>query len=56
MSVFSSPERNVLGVSYCDGPVLSSVMRCPQFASNDITITTGRISLKVDKIVSLEFL
>ena len=56
----SSPEHNVLGVSYCDRPVSgvsrpSSVMRRPQFASNDISsVITGQISTKVDKIVPLE--
>ena len=58
----SSPEHNVLGVSYCDRPVSgvsrpSSVMRRSQFASNDISsVITGQISTKVDKIVPLEVL
>ena len=26
---------------------------CPQFASNDISVTTGQISTKVDRIVPL---
>ena len=58
---FSSPEHNVLGVSYCDRPVSgvrrpSCVVRRPQFASNDISsVTTWRISTKVDRIISLEF-
>ena len=45
----------MLGVSYFDRPV--SVVRHPQFASNDISsITTGWISTKVDRIVPLEVL
>ena len=40
-------------MSYCDSP-LSGVRR-PQFASNDISsVTSGRISIKVDRIVPLE--
>ena len=44
----------MLEVSYCDHPV--SIVHCPQFASNDISVTTGRISTKVDRIVPLEVL
>ena len=49
----------MLGVSYCDRPVTgvrhtSSVMRRPQLASNDISVTAAQISTKVDKIVHLE--
>ena len=51
--LFSSSEHNVvLRVSCCDRPV--SGIHPPQFASNDISVTTGRISTKVDRIVPLE--
>ena len=49
---FSSPEHNV---NYCDRPV--SGVRRPQFASNDISsVTTGRISTKVDRIAPVAVL
>ena len=42
----------MLGASYCDRPV--SVVHRPKFPSNDISINTGQISTKVDRIVPLE--
>ena len=64
VSIFSSPEHNVLGVSYCDRPV--SIVRRPQFASNDISSITmggfqsnliglflGRSSTKIARTVPL---
>ena len=44
----------MLGVSYSDRPV--SVVRRPQFASNNISSVTRWISTKVDRIVSCEVL
>ena len=41
----------MLRVSYYERPVSDVVVRCPQFASNDISITTGQISTKADGIV-----
>ena len=43
-----------LNISFNDRPV--SGIRHPQFASNDISVTTGLISTKVDRIVPLKVL